>query len=146
MRSLSSCICRRMGRRSPQEMFSSPSTMNSSSSCHRAIGAVSPAGKPCGSQHRTGDKGQGPGWVHMSIVTPSSQTLSTLNHPEGDLAGQHTSCLEIQVHMCKLQERNVLEFFCVVLCFVFCVCFSVRVCVCVCVLILMTLKKEEYIF
>lgn len=33
---------------------------------------------------------------------PSSQALSALNHPEGGLAGQHTSCLEIQVHMCKL--------------------------------------------
>lgn len=35
MRWLSSCICRRMGRRKPQEMFSSPSTMSSPSSCTR---------------------------------------------------------------------------------------------------------------
>lgn len=35
MRWLSSCICRRMGRRKPQEMFSSPSTMSSPSSCAR---------------------------------------------------------------------------------------------------------------
>lgn len=33
MRWLSSCICRRMGRRKPHEMFSSPSTMSSPSSC-----------------------------------------------------------------------------------------------------------------
>lgn len=33
MRWLSSCICRRMGRRSPHEMFSSPSTISSPSSC-----------------------------------------------------------------------------------------------------------------
>lgn len=35
MRWLSSCIWRRMGRRKPQEMFSSPSTMSSPSSCAR---------------------------------------------------------------------------------------------------------------
>lgn len=42
MRSWSSCIWSRMGLRSPQEMFSSPSTMNSSSSCHEITRVLSP--------------------------------------------------------------------------------------------------------
>lgn len=42
MRWLSSCICKRIGLRNPQEMFSRPSTMNSPSSyrAERARGAV----------------------------------------------------------------------------------------------------------
>lgn len=63
MRSWSSCIWSRMGLRSPQEMFSSPSTMNSSSSCHETTGVLSP------------------GWTHgMRVVccgVPSSLQLTS---------------------------------------------------------------------
>lgn len=46
MRSWSSCICSRMGLRSPQEMFSNPSTMNSSSSCHETTEGAEPRVDP----------------------------------------------------------------------------------------------------
>lgn len=86
MRSLSSCICRRMGRRSPQEMFSSPSTMNSSSSCPQSNWHHEPAlktpQKPAA--HRgTMDSAPDTSWLGAPKLHPqaSSETHPTANDP-----------------------------------------------------------------